>query len=812
MIKKKTLHNIAFVLATLCLWVTGFAQQINGQVVDAATNDPMPGVAILYNTSRNLGVVTDRFGRFEIPNRADIVQVEFSFIGYSKLVVPKADVPRNGAWTVTLQPETEQLEEVEVLAGENPALRIVRNAIDHRNANNPRKYSSYSYVSYNKDVITYTLKKPDTIFSKELEQAYVKDSIKSNSRHMFVLESVTRKWHKAPNRDKEVVVGTKISGFKNPSVGAVPDGIQNFGFHENVFPMLNKKFLNPIADGADKKYVYILQDTLYDGSDTVFTMDYFPEKGANFDGLKGRMSIHTHNWALVRVTAFPFDEGKVNILLEQDYQLVNGEFWFPRHMNFALDLEQLPLRKTGAVMIGKTTLDSVQINTPIDDERFNHIEVELDEKAGFVDDLFWDKYRTEELSQKELQTYREMDSIGNRYKWDAVLEGTRKIYEGFIVMGKFDVEYSKLLAYNQYEGLRLGLGLYTNEKISKKFRVGGYFGHGAADKAWKYGGTAYWYFDKPNDFYIKAWYLNDVRNPGGVRIMYREWKTFAQQFFYRLMDQVEEGGASLTYRAGRYSRFTVGLRKFKLRTTYNYTFKAAPQTDGGRQEYNFTELQLKYRWQFKEKYSTNLGQRISKGSKYPVVSVIYSRGLNDVLNSQFEYNKIEVGIFLQRYTKNLGKTRVALELGLVDRPVPWSMNFSGRPSYNPSFSVVVKESFQTMRFNEFASSQYVALFFSHDFGPLLLRNKWLKPEFRVFQGITYGTLRNPELHEGIPFKTLDEGYYETGLVLDNIIRLNMFNTGYIGFGGGVFYRYGANHFPNELDNYTFKFSIMYSVN
>jgi hypothetical protein len=31
-------------------------------------------------------------------------------------------------------------------------------------------------------------------------------------------------------------------------------------------------------------------------------------------------------------------------------------------------------------------------------------------------------------------------------------------------------------------------------------------------------------------------------------------------------------------------------------------------------------------------------------------------------------------------------------------------------------------------------------------------------------------------------------------------------------GAGVFYRYGANHLPNEADNWTFKIAFMYSVN
>ncbi len=801
---------LAFFAGTSALW----AQEIKGRVLDAETGESMPGVAIQYNQSLNQGVVSDNNGYFTIPSIRKVQKVVLSFIGYTTATYGHEDLPRNGSvWIVKLQPETAQLQEVEVHAGVNPALRIVRNAISNRNGNNPRKYPNYKYVSYNKNVITYRMDLPDTVLSKKDSLQFAADTLKAQNRHMLVIESVTRKYFKEPNLDKEIVVGTKISGFKHPNVATTPDGIQNFAFHENIIPLVNKKYLNPLANGADKRYVYILKDTLYDGADTIFVMDYFPEKGANFEGFKGEMSIHTRKWALVHVTAYPHDVGKINIYLEQYYAWVQN-YWFPVQLNFELELEKVPLKNTGAVMIGKTHLDSIFIGMPIDDAIFNHIQVQLLETATLVDQDFWDQHRNEELSIKEVETYQQMDSIGDRYKLDAVLDATSGLYDGFLVIKKIDVEYSKFLAYNQAEGWRWGLGLYTNDKISKKYRVGGYFGYGTKDENWKYGGKFYWYFNKPDDFYLTASFINDLRDPGGIRLRYSEWANVAQQFFNRLMDKVVASEISLSYRPATYSKLIFALRQINAQpANYQYVFHGAPlAADGQQQVYNFTEVQLNYRWQYKEKFSTNWGQRITQGSKWPIFSLIYSRGIAGVFSGDFAYNKVEAGINYTRYTRNLGKTRIQLEGGIVDRSVPWSMNFSGRPSFNPSFSVVVTNTFQTMRFNEFSSDKYFALFFMHDFGPLLLRFKTFKPEIRIFQGITYGTLSNPELHEGVPFKTLEEGFFESGLVIDNILRFNILNTGYLGIGAGVFYRYGANHFYNEMDNFTFKIAFMYSVN
>jgi hypothetical protein len=788
------------------------AQAVNGLVVDE-NGEPLPGVAVQYNQSLNRGTVTDLDGKFSIPDKKLIQKVVFSFIGYQSVTQNIDEVPKSGKlWVIQLKPGNETLQEVDVVAGVNPALRMVRNAIKNRDANNPRKYASYKYVSYNKDVITYKLELPDSAVSREDTLQFMQDTAEAKGRHLLVIESVTRKLYKSPNHNKEIVIGTKISGFQHPGVAAIPDGIQNFGFHENIIPMVNKKYLNPIADGADRKYVYIMKDTLYDKRDTIYVMDYFPEQGANFEGFRGELTLHTKKWALIKITAHPFDKGKVNLYVEQDYQWVDDKFWFPRTMNFSLDLERMPFRKSGAVMHGKTYLDSVVIGQEIPDEEFNHIQVDITKTAGYVSSEFWEDYRQEELTTEEVTTYQTMDSIGKRYQFDALLDGTRNIYDGFIAIGKLDVEIAKLVAANQYEGWRLGLGLYTNDKISEKFKVGGYFGYGYRDQAWKYGGMFRWYFNKNDDLYITANYLNDVRDPGGIRLKYKEWGNVAQQFFNVLMDRAEEAELSMTFRTGSYSKFKVGMRYFGLAPTYDYQFLGARNGDPLDNIYRYTEAQLWYRWQFKEKYTRNYGQRISQGSKWPIVNVIYSRGLSGAFGSDFSYNKVEAGVWFERYIKGFGKMRASFEVGFIDRSIPFSMNFSGRPSFNQNFSVVIKETFQTMRFNEFSSDQYASLFFMHDFGPLLLRFKYFKPEIRLAQAISYGSLRNRENHVGIPFKTLEKGFFESGLIIDNIIRINMFNTGYFGIGGGVFYRYGPNKLPTESDNWTFKLAFMYSVN
>jgi len=59
---------------------------------------------------------------------------------------------------------------------------------------------------------------------------------------------------------------------------------------------------------------------------------------------------------------------------------------------------------------------------------------------------------------------------------------------GKIPIAFIDIDLDKLAHYNEYEGFYLGIGLHTNDRASKLFKLGGFFGYGFKDKHSKYGG------------------------------------------------------------------------------------------------------------------------------------------------------------------------------------------------------------------------------------------------------------------------------------------------------------------------------------
>ncbi|GGH68630.1 DUF5686 family protein [Phaeocystidibacter marisrubri] len=782
------------------------AQQYVGQILDEH-GETLPNVTISWGEDRSQKLISDINGNFTLPHRRFRI-VKFELIGYEPSSYRPEDLPSDGK--IVLYEKAEALNEVTIFARENPAWRIVRNAVRHKSVNNPNRYDSYRYTSYNKNVITYNFDIDSTMSSADSAEIMA-DKANAVNRHLLVIESVTKKYYHTPNQHAEEVIGTKISGFENPNIATIPDGIQHFGFYDDYMRLLNKEYLNPIAKGFEDRYAFILQDTTYSGTDTTFIMKYFPTRGSNFEGFEGVIHINSNGWAIEYVTAEPWDKGKISLSMEQRYERVYGGYWFPVQLNFTLELERFPFRKNGAVMIGKTYLDSIYVNVPVPEEKFSHVQVKMREDAGLVDDSFWELRRPTELDPLERETVRHMDSIGERYNLGGVMRSTRHAYRGFLALGPINLDMKRLIASSQYEGLRLGMGVYTNEVISPFISGGGYFGYGFNDERLKYGGEIKLTFDTENDGWFKYEYKNDVRGPGVIGINYWERTSFAEQFYNVRMDRIESHEVMLRSRAWTYHIFEVGAKNFSLTPTYDYAFV----NDEGEAStfYQFSEINFGWRWVQDERILANYGQKITTGSKlWPAVRLNYSRGISGIFGSDFDYNKLELGIQFDRFTKNLGRTLISLETGIVDRALPIGMNFGARPSYSSSFSVVVPNSFQAMRFNEFFNSRYVAMYFMHDFRSLLLRSGWFKPEIRIFQGVGYGLLDEPERHLNEDIKDMRYGYYESGLAFDNLIRINLGNMGYFGIGVGAFYRYGPYSFPNTLDNFSLKMAFMLSVN
>ena len=198
---------------------------LKGSVVDSVTGEKLPFVTILINDQDDLGTSTDSAGNFSIKSIKPIVAVKVSYVGYNTKQFQFKTTDKTSALLIQLSPQHQELGDIMVVAGENPANRIIRQAVKHRDENNYAAFSSYVFTAYEKFTVTGI--PTDSIVSDSLRAKlfrYLEDN------HLMILESVVERKHLNPDLTKETVIAQKVSGLNNPNFTLLVSQLQTTNF------------------------------------------------------------------------------------------------------------------------------------------------------------------------------------------------------------------------------------------------------------------------------------------------------------------------------------------------------------------------------------------------------------------------------------------------------------------------------------------------------------------------------------------------------------------------------------------------------
>ncbi|WP_442786885.1 DUF5686 family protein [Flavobacterium suncheonense] len=772
---------------------------VKGKIIDSKTKEPLAFANITFDNNPLLRTSSDIEGNFLYHSEKKVIRLTCSYVGYQNHTVLIAS---QQPLIIELDSSQTPLNELVITNGENPANRIIKKVIQNKWQNNPENLKSFQYNSYNKTV--YDFKFKDSV---DNSLTAVKKKLKGG--HLFMMESVTERKFVSPDISNEVVIATKVSGFKSPSFASLATDLQPFSFYKDHIKLFNVAYLNPISKGSLNKYKFKIEDTLHQNKDTVYVISFKPLKSKKFDGLEGLLYINTNKYAIQNVIASPFVKGKITLKIQQQYMLIDNEHWFPEQLNYTLSFPEYPSNKTNMFVEGKSFIRNVALNLPLEKKNFSFQTVRIDENATQKDSIYWNHFREGKLNTTEKTTYHVIDSIGKKNKFDFYLTFFEKISLNKFPTTYFDIDISKTFVCNKFEGFRLGTGIYTNEKTFKNFVIGGFIGYGTKDRQWKYGGEFLYTVSKKDDFFIGLKHQKNLIETGsyGLNLQSQNLFTLRNYIGYQF-DMITENSLKIGKRSFKYLKWDIALQQMHVVPQYTYTFK----NDGYDYEnYNNTSLAVHLKFAFKEKIISTFNQNFSIGTEYPIVRVAYSKGLKNLFNSYFNYNKIEGEVEQSLYFKNLGNTKYRLTAGYIDTQLPYGLLFTGEGSYDTNTPFLMKNNFQTMLPYEFLSDCYLNLFVSHNFGGLLFKVANFQPNITAHHNMGYGNLRNNTNHLLLPFKTKDKLFVESGIQVDNLLKINYLNLGYLGIGSGIFYRYGAYSNPNLKDNIAAKLSITFSI-
>lgn len=804
---------LLIVLSFACTSLLPAQITLTGRVVDAKTGEALAFVPANITGTRE-GSLSDIDGRFTLEVERLPVQLRFSYVGYETLELAVSDAQ---PLRVQLVQKNTELKPVVVNGENNPAHRIIRRAYANRKESDGMRYRSYRYTSYSKMVVDIAL--DSTILNDTARMAALDTTRReayefSQRQHLFMMESATKKSFIPPASAREEVLAMRVSGLKNPSLLAMAAQTEAFSIYDPDINISDKVYLGPLGPSSTSKYRFNLEDTLYQGADSVYVISYRPRKGTKFNGLKGLLYIHTAGYAVQNVTAEPAEREGTSLRFQQLHERLNGK-WFPVQLNAFFYFDQGTVSVNGLAPQGiqRVYLKDIEVDADVARKEVRGPEFIADRLETRRDDDYWKQWRVDTLDKRDRVTYARIDSIGDSLNFDSKLKWAEALFAGRLPIGPFDLPLNRLINYNGYEGFRLGAGLSTNDKVSRYGSLGGYFAYGFADQRWKYGGDL---TIKPiygRDLHVKLSYENDVNEMGGAAFAgfkpgffdadnQAEW---ARLIYVDRMDRIERFAAQALVRVSSSTKVWLGTERTQRVNAIGYQY-IEPVGDGitrYRNEFLIGAITADVRWAFREKIARLANREVSMGTKYPVVHVQAMRAMKGLWKGEWDTWRLNAMIEKKFRIRLLGTLSVRLLGGMADpdAPMPFLFNLRGT---NGSGDVLLSadNTFETMRPNEFLADRYATLHVRHSFGNLLFKTKRFKPVPVLLTSVAVGEMEHPENHQGLAFRGMRHPYIESGLRIDGL---------FMGLGVGAFYRYGPNALPDQADNFVFKVSATFHL-
>ena len=777
---------LSFLLSILNLCLSG-QNFISGIVTDEISKEKLAFVNIVVNGNGTLGTTTDIDGNFIIKSKEEIKNLTFSFVGYEKKKIDITD--SENEIHVRLKPQNIELSEIVIDGNNNPANRIIDSVFKYRDSNNTKNLNSYHYKMYD-----YMIFAVDTTNLPPGDMAF--EEFRNND--LMAMETVSEQYYEKPNKNKKIILANKVSGMKESQGVYLMENIQSIGFQEDLVTINNKKYVNPISKGSKNKYIFFLEDAfMTEENDSIFTIAFAPYKNTTFNSLRGTMTINSDNWAIQNIKAEPNKQEFLNIDIQQLYEKVDG-VWFPKQLNTNLKivLEGAVDASTDGILcgIGKSYISEIEINTEIDKNIFDMSEYCVNDNAGKSDDII-KYYRYEKLDEKRLEaTYKYVEDAFKEmsFNFDKVFESINSLTGNEIPLGIVNLNIDDIIDYNIGNGFMLGLGLRTNDKVSKHFSIGGFGNYWFKAKEFNYGGNLNLYLLGSKDMKLKF---------------------SAEHKFERLGDYGFESKTNI-FDLSDYKSFYVMATSLNNKVSVNYStyinkylkgfvnFEIADKTPFNWQEattYRLSTLDFVLRIAFNEKFVKKGTKIRAEGITNPVIWLSYQKNLKDLFGSPYNFDKVEFQFKGTKETRYIGATTVTAQMGYINGIAPITELFNIFGSRDGKFELYSTDNFNTMIPDEFFCDRFAALFFSHNFRNLLIDFKKFHPELIVVTNVAFGYLSDGNDYD---LKDLSKGYYESGLIVDNIIK-SAFNK----LGLGIFYRYGPYSFDKAFDNFTFKLSI-----
>ncbi len=758
--------------------------KVGGKVTDEF-GEPIAFANLIFKNSKE-GVITDENGNFYFESKENYSTLVVSYVGFEKKEISLKPGLNTGL-KIQLKSGTE-LKEVVIYTGKtskknNPAIDILRKIWERRRKNGLKMFKQYEYDKYEK--VEFDLNTIDSAFmnSKVFKgMEFIFDQIDTSSISgktylpIFINETLSEVY--GDNEDKKYKEITKAN--KNSGLGSgdgvntfIKDLYAEFDIYDNYLKFFDKDFVSPLSRTGINVYNYVLNDSMFIDNKWCYNIVYYPRR-KNELTFKGDFWVNDTTFAIKKINLEASKSANINwvkeIYIEQEYEVLNDSVFLLIRDYMMSDFSFSKKEESKGVYGKRTTLAKNHKFNIKKDNKFYKKEVNFYDNAIFnKTEEFWQANRFEALNKNEEGIYKMLDTLKEVPRFKRIYNLASILGSGYIEIPKLKLDYGPIFStygYNDVEGQRIRIGGRTYFGPNDKWRIQGYTAYGFRDNQFKYGISGRWMVNPNNRFILSLGNRRDVEQMGVSLTTSNDvlGRSFASSALFASGVNNQLTSVNLTTLGFEIEPF----KNFTFQTNFTYrTLKSASNEFSLDYYTDLTQTQIKSQVKQSEinlvaeftpkRKTVGYGvDRLDVDFNYPRVFLSYSNGFKGVLESDFNYQKLQFYYRQPTLIGGFGRLFTTFETGKIFGDVP--LGLMGVIPGNQSW-FVIENTYNLLDYYDFVADEYVSLHLEHHFNG------------RLFSRIPY--LRKLNLREIIGIK----GVY--GNVSDSNIRLNASGLNYV---------------------------------
>ncbi|TDD99203.1 DUF5686 and carboxypeptidase-like regulatory domain-containing protein [Flavobacterium cellulosilyticum] len=797
--KKNIILNLVFLIV---LTNSIFAQtKVSGIVVDK-TNKPIPFVNVAFKNS-NEGILSNEEGRFYLESSKTYKVLEISSVGYTtKEVALEKAVNYNLSIQLS---EVISLNEVVVFAGktskkDNPALEILRKIWKRKRKNGLYLFDQYQMEKYEK--IEFDMNSIDSAFMKKqifkgMEFIFKQiDTSKITGKTylpIFINESLSEVY--GDNKSKKVidkVKASKASGFNGNQqiLSFVKDLYTEYNIYDNHLTFFDKSFTSPISTTGIDVYNYILRDSAFVDDKWCYNILFYPRR-KNELTFKGDFWVNDTTFAIKNINMAASKSANINwvkdIYVEQEFEVMNDSVFLLTKDYMMTDFALSKKDKSKGVYGKRTTFyKDHKFNEEKPISFYKEAVNRYDQEVYNKDDEYWKKNRFETLSKDEKGIYKMLDTLQTVNKFKQIYSLIQILDSGYLNYGNLDYgSIYSVIGKNVVEGVRLRAGIRTYFGPNDTWRLQAYTAYGFNDDKFKYGITGKWMIDKKKRVIISGGNRRDIEQIGASLtttndIIGRDYASSGILTFGSNDKLTNVNLSNFEIEFEPVKNLTIGGGiSYRTLLSASPTFSLDYYTDLSRtiikSQVKQSEANIMVDYTPNRKTIGYSVERANVDSPFTRMFLSYSQGFKGLLNSDFEYQKIQMYFKQPIIIGPLGRTNVILEAGKTFGNIPLGL-MSVVPGNQSFFDIA--NTFSNLKYYEFVTDQYVTFKWDHSLqGRLFARIPFMrKLNWRENFGAkaVYGTVssNNRMINaSGLTYHSPEKIYYEYSAGIGNIFKV-----------------------------------------